>query len=400
MRGHGLRRPSLRTRETYGTPSPSSASSGAARVAGRARRLRDRLRGRLDVRVRARRSRRSRAATPSASPPRASSSTRRSRRSSRSPRRAPTRSAARANVLANLMVDGEIKDDHRQARRPAAEADHRPRGRRRRRRRTAEARPRDSLRADRRAWCSTSDMAELPIIKVETQAPERRAGDQARERRRGGPRRVPRRQGGRRDGSTSRAGCASAALGAAQGHDAPRGPARIMALVVAFFVFLVGCAAILVVSTLVREWRAVVDAELDIFDEPVAARSRASRTTTCRAGGRADGLDRRTGASRAGAEAGCGPSRGSDDGFRHPHQRALEHPRLGRRVRRCSRCWRPSGASRRSACFRRGCRRGRCRWRPRRRRSWSTRRCRRWSTPARTPTASTRSPTAPCCSAT
>ena len=111
-----------------------------------------------------------------------------------------------------------------------------------------------------------------------------------------------------------------------------RGPASMMALVVVFFVFLGGCAAILVVSALVTaRWREAIEAE--------KARLRAARGATT------DELEarQRSGRSRSRSRSSC-PGRPRAlrcrrDGLRHPPQRTLEDPRLGRAVRRL----RPAG---------------------------------------------------------
>jgi hypothetical protein len=52
-------------------------------------------------------------------------------------------------------------------------------------------------------------------------------------------------------------------LGTAQGHVATRGPGRKVALGVAIFVFLAGCALILAVAGIARGWRAAASSEQD-----------------------------------------------------------------------------------------------------------------------------------------
>ena len=57
-------------------------------------------------------------------------------------------------------------------------------------------------------------------------------------------------------------------LGAPQARDVLRGPRRLFALVVAIFVFLGGCAAIIAFSTIAKAWRAV--SEEDMAEDVVA----------------------------------------------------------------------------------------------------------------------------------
>jgi hypothetical protein len=56
-------------------------------------------------------------------------------------------------------------------------------------------------------------------------------------------------------------------LGAAQVGTAVRGPRRLIGIMVIFFVFALGCVAIVVVSGVVRDWRAVSAAEKEYDDD-------------------------------------------------------------------------------------------------------------------------------------
>jgi hypothetical protein len=169
--------------------------------------------------------------------------------------------ALRANVLSNLMLDGGIKSVIEQR----------------------AGLPRDKLIAstaadaavapqlpDAQAYAlttslaQTSDMSELPIIKVAAQAPDVRQAIEL-----------------------ANAAVASLgeyidskavdetipeerrlrvrALGTAQGHPAMRGPGRMIALAVALFVLVAGCGLILAASSLIRTWRTAAAFEHD-FD--------------------------------------------------------------------------------------------------------------------------------------
>ena len=167
--------------------------------------------------------------------------------------------AARANVLANLMVDGGIKDAiAKRAGLPSKKiiaSAPSPDG----------SVPPPKLTAHSMAYSTsvvlTSDMAELPIIKVQTQGPRRLEGA------RGWP---TRRSTGSSDYLNTKATDDAVdatrrlqvrPLGTAQGMVSERGPASMMALVVVLFVFLGGCAAILIVSALNSRWREAIEAE-------------------------------------------------------------------------------------------------------------------------------------------
>lgn len=175
---------------------------------------------------------------------------------------------SRANVLANLMVDGEVKDGI--ARRiglppkkliaTALTAD-------------GSAVP-PKLNADSYAFTATvvttSDMSEVPIIRVETQAPD-----------------VDRSIklanaviGGLTDYLNSKATTETVSdqrrlrvtgLGSAQAHLAARGPGLMIGAAATIFLFVGGCVAILSVSAVARGWRESLAAEQTDADADAAA---------------------------------------------------------------------------------------------------------------------------------
>lgn len=166
--------------------------------------------------------------------------------------------SARANVLASLMVDGDIKDAiARRVNLPskkivawAGTGDG-----------TGPATP---LTASSTAYSTsvvlTSDMAELPIIRVTTQAPDvRQAITLANAAVEGLGSYLDTRAND--ETISDRRRLQVRALGTAQGHPASRGPGKKVGLAVIFFVFLAGCAVILAISALSRGWRAAVAAE-------------------------------------------------------------------------------------------------------------------------------------------
>ena len=109
-----------------------------------------------------------------------------------------------------------------------------------------------------------TDQAELPIIRVETQAPDtQKAIGLADAAVKGLDDYLNVRADDERIESTRRLQVSG--LGPAQGHDAARGTGRIMALAVAIIVFLAGCAAILIFSGIARGWRTA--AALDQMSE-------------------------------------------------------------------------------------------------------------------------------------
>ncbi len=172
--------------------------------------------------------------------------------------------ASRANVLVNLMVDGEIKDAiARRVGLPPKQliASTQSNG---------DAGPVTPLNARSHAFTTsvalTSDMAELPIIRVQTQAPDVQQAIKL----------ANAAVAGLGDYLDSKAADETVAykrrlrvraLGTALGKEAARGPGRMMALAVAVFVFLAGCALMLAVSALVRGWRAAAASEQELGDD-------------------------------------------------------------------------------------------------------------------------------------
>ena len=164
---------------------------------------------------------------------------------------------ARANVLASLMVDGEIKDiiANRAGLRPqrlltsaqvAGDEEVKTPGR-------------DDY-ALKTGVVLTSDQAELPIIRVEAQAPEpQQAAKLADAAVAGLGQYLDSKAAGEPVSDTRRLRVSG--LGAAQAHEATRGPGRIMAVAVTLLIFVAGCGAIVLASTLIREWRLAVDLE-------------------------------------------------------------------------------------------------------------------------------------------
>lgn len=173
---------------------------------------------------------------------------------------------ARANVLANLMVDGEIKDAiARRVGLPAKELVAT----------TDSAGPTETettLTAQSHAYSTsvahTSDMNELPIIKVETQAPDvRRAIALANAAVAGLSESLDSKAASETISDTRR--LRVRALGTAQGRLETRGPGRVIAVAAAIFVFALGCGLILAVSAVIRGWRAAdaLEHHFVAFDE-------------------------------------------------------------------------------------------------------------------------------------
>jgi hypothetical protein len=159
--------------------------------------------------------------------------------------------AARANVLSNLMVDGEIKSviARRAGLRPeqiiATTA-------------TAAAANPPPLHAGSHVLTTslaiTSDMSEIPIIRVEAQAPDvRQAIALANASVAAVSEYVDSKAVAETISDARRLRVRP--LGTAQGHTAMRGPSRVLALAAALLVLVVGCGLILVTSALVRTWR-------------------------------------------------------------------------------------------------------------------------------------------------
>jgi capsular polysaccharide biosynthesis protein len=161
---------------------------------------------------------------------------------------------ARASVLANLMVEGDIKKGIAQRARLRPGQLH------------AMARSADGEMAAPDSWSDpkahvlttsvlmNSDLVELPIIRVEAQAPDpARATTLANAA-----------VGALSDYLDSKAAAEQVSdgrrlrvrgLGAAQASVAARGPGRMVALAAAIFIFVLGCAAIVGVTALARAWR-------------------------------------------------------------------------------------------------------------------------------------------------
>jgi hypothetical protein len=164
--------------------------------------------------------------------------------------------ASRAGVLASLMVDGEIKNAIAQRvglppKQLIASS-------------SGIAGPVTPLNARSYAYTTsvalTSDMATLPIIRVQAQAPDVQQAIKLANAVVGG-------LGQYLDSKATDEAISDTrrlrvrALGTAQGEEAARGPGRLMALAVAFVVFMAGCATVLAVSGVVRGWRAAAASE-------------------------------------------------------------------------------------------------------------------------------------------
>jgi capsular polysaccharide biosynthesis protein len=166
--------------------------------------------------------------------------------------------ASRANVLANLMTDGEIKDTivRRAGLTPAkvVASSESPD--------IAAAPP--VLTARSIAYSTgvalTSDMAELPIIRVRTQAPD---VAQAIKLANAAVQGLTEYLDGKAadEGVSSQRRLRVRALGTAQGHTSTRGPGRMMGVAVSIVVFAMGCGLILALTALIGGWRAAVALE-------------------------------------------------------------------------------------------------------------------------------------------
>jgi hypothetical protein len=171
---------------------------------------------------------------------------------------------ARANVLANLMVDGEVKDAI--ARRAGLGG----------RKLYAGVQTADGLPIKvpatpdvlvlTTAVVTTSDQSELPIIKVDAQAPTTQEALGLANAAVAGLGDYLNRKATDESVSDARRLRVSA-LGTAQAHDSTRGTGKMMALAMLIFLFSAGCAALLGACALVRGWRAAVAGESK--DEPV-----------------------------------------------------------------------------------------------------------------------------------
>lgn len=171
---------------------------------------------------------------------------------------------SRANVLANLMVDGEVKDAI--AREAGLRSEQLVAGSLS----TGGAEEQQTL--DKSSFSLTtgvvlnSDMAELPIIRVEAQAPDtERAIALADAAVTGLGNYLDSRAKSQRIDDTRRLQVSG--LGRAQGHEAARGNGKVAAIAAAVFVFVSGCVAILLISALVKGWRAAAALEREFDDE-------------------------------------------------------------------------------------------------------------------------------------
>jgi capsular polysaccharide biosynthesis protein len=170
---------------------------------------------------------------------------------------------SRASVLANLMVDGELKDAI--AKRAGLEP----------KQLIAQTQasggpvaiipigPKD--RSLTTGVLINSDLAQLPIIKIESQAPTVKEAAKIAD--------AVTALGEYLDSKANVEGISSArrlqvsGLGAAQVHEATRGPGKVMALAAALLTLLAGCALVLMVSALVRGWRLAVRLEQDFAED-------------------------------------------------------------------------------------------------------------------------------------
>jgi hypothetical protein len=157
---------------------------------------------------------------------------------------------ARASVLANLMVEGEVKK---------AIADRA--GLRPRQISAVAITPGDTTQVSSSkdyslttSVLTNTDQIELPIIKVDTRAPTPALAAKLANAAVGGlSGYLDSKAAAEKVGADERLRVKT--FGAAQGTTASRGPGRLLALAAAIFIFLGGCALILVSSALARAWR-------------------------------------------------------------------------------------------------------------------------------------------------
>jgi hypothetical protein len=167
---------------------------------------------------------------------------------------------SRASVLANLMIDGELEADiaKRAGLDPkkliaVTQAAGGPE--------TAPALKRDSF-ALTTGVLMNSDLAQLPIIKIETQAPT--------------PKQAAKLanatvealsdyldQKAATDNIANDRRLRVSGLGPAEVREAQRGPGMMMGIGIAMFLFVAGCTVILMLSALRRSWREAVARERD-----------------------------------------------------------------------------------------------------------------------------------------
>jgi hypothetical protein len=165
---------------------------------------------------------------------------------------------ARAGMLANLMVYGELEQQIEK--RAGLKRDVLIAGSET----TGGATAPKPLTRDSRALTTgvvvNSDLAELPLIKIETQAPTAtEAAKLADAAVNGLIAYVDAKAAAER--VTPERRLRVAGLGPAQAHLAARGTGKMMGLAVAIFVFLSGCSAIVAVSFMARAWRAAAARE-------------------------------------------------------------------------------------------------------------------------------------------
>jgi hypothetical protein len=163
----------------------------------------------------------------------------------------------RAKVLASLMVDGQLKDviAKRAGLRPNQLVTIGPTGDEG----GAAALGRDDF-ALKTGVVVTSDQAELPILKIEAQAPEpQRAAELADAAVAGLGEYLDSKAAGEPVSQTRRLRVSG--TGPAEAHVSARGPGQLMGIGAAILVFVAGCGAILVLSAMVRGWRTAVDLE-------------------------------------------------------------------------------------------------------------------------------------------
>jgi hypothetical protein len=183
----------------------------------------------------------------------------------------------RAGLIASLMVDGAVKASI------AQRAGLQPQQFDAISQSAAESSPAIASPKARSTVLSTTVITnaagdELPIIQIEAQAPN--APDAAKL--------AEAAVSGLRDFLNSKAALQRVpdakrlqvnGLGAPQARDVVRGPRKLMALIVAIIVFLAGCAAIVMSSTLARAWRAASEEEgIAVTEVPTEQRVHALRT--------------------------------------------------------------------------------------------------------------------------
>ena len=171
---------------------------------------------------------------------------------------------SRASVLANLMVDGELKNQI------AQKAGLRPKQLIAGTDTTGGAAAVAPLGRDSYALTTgvvvNTELATLPLIKVETQAPTPAAAAKLADSAVAALTAYVD-QKASSEGVTDDRRLRVSGLGPAQVHIAPQGTGKAMGLAAAIFVFLAGCTAILVISGIVKAWRAAAAAERKWADD-------------------------------------------------------------------------------------------------------------------------------------